>query len=182
MYWLPTESYLQHYGILGMKWGVRRYQDQNGSLTEAGKRRYYKLSQKANRQREWVNYYETKLSENQVKMHKANNALIFKPSKRKLQRLANENANLQSLRAKYDLKARKADKRLKKFNDYTNMYKDYVTARTEVQNENWERARSLGADFARTWMDASPRTTGNSRKVNKLIKRWEKEVLKEKRK
>jgi len=31
---------LEHHGILGMKWGVRRYQNKDGSLTLAGKRRY----------------------------------------------------------------------------------------------------------------------------------------------
>lgn len=30
---------LTHYGILGMKWGVRRYQNKDGSLTAAGKKR-----------------------------------------------------------------------------------------------------------------------------------------------
>ncbi len=30
---------LQHHGILGMKWGVRRFQNRDGSLTSAGKRR-----------------------------------------------------------------------------------------------------------------------------------------------
>jgi hypothetical protein len=30
---------LQHHGIIGMKWGVRRYQNADGSLTPAGKRR-----------------------------------------------------------------------------------------------------------------------------------------------
>ena len=29
---------LKHYGVKGMKWGVRRYQDDDGSLTIAGKR------------------------------------------------------------------------------------------------------------------------------------------------
>lgn len=32
-------DYMYHYGIKGMKWGVRRYQNEDGTLTNAGKRR-----------------------------------------------------------------------------------------------------------------------------------------------
>ena len=35
---------LQHHGILGMKWGVRRYENKDGTLTEEGKKRYSKNS------------------------------------------------------------------------------------------------------------------------------------------
>lgn len=31
--------YLSHHGIKGMRWGVRRYQNKDGTLTAAGKRR-----------------------------------------------------------------------------------------------------------------------------------------------
>lgn len=35
-----TGNYLAHHGILGMKWGVRRWQNKKGSLTEAGRIHY----------------------------------------------------------------------------------------------------------------------------------------------
>lgn len=38
---------LQHHGIPGMKWGIRRYQNKDGTLTNAGKKRYEKELAKA---------------------------------------------------------------------------------------------------------------------------------------
>lgn len=34
------ESELYHHGIKGQKWGVRRFQNPDGSLTKAGQKRY----------------------------------------------------------------------------------------------------------------------------------------------
>lgn len=36
------ENELMHWGVKGMRWGIRRYQNKDGSLTQAGKKRYDK--------------------------------------------------------------------------------------------------------------------------------------------
>lgn len=38
---------LYHWGIKGMKWGVRRYQNKDGTLTPAGQKRYDNMSNDA---------------------------------------------------------------------------------------------------------------------------------------
>lgn len=35
-----SNTYIYHHGIKGQKWGIRRYQNSDGSLTPAGKKRY----------------------------------------------------------------------------------------------------------------------------------------------
>ena len=49
---------LYHHGILGMKWGVRRYQNPDGSLTLEGRRRYLKdaaIQAKKERKKDYKN-------------------------------------------------------------------------------------------------------------------------------
>lgn len=42
----PNTSELYHHGIEGQRWGIRRYQNPDGSLTPAGMKRYNKMAKK----------------------------------------------------------------------------------------------------------------------------------------
>lgn len=37
-----SETILVHHGVKGQKWGIRRYQNEDGSLTAAGRKQYDK--------------------------------------------------------------------------------------------------------------------------------------------
>lgn len=62
---------IMHHGILGQKWGVRRYQNKDGSLTAAGKKRVGQLKDELNKlepkKKEESSKPKTKTSESEPK-------------------------------------------------------------------------------------------------------------------
>lgn len=56
---ITTNNYLEHHGILGQKWGIRRFQNKDGTLTAAGKRRL-------NKDAKQLGYYQSEINKNQA--------------------------------------------------------------------------------------------------------------------
>lgn len=121
------ELILAHHGIMGQKWGIRKYQNPDGTLTEAGKRRYgtvqnfnkiqnaradaeaYKIRAKA----------EAKVAKKQQKIEDKRNAKLEKAKQKEedkrnlkmakeMQKIQNKQAKKQAkLDEKYAVKAAK---------------------------------------------------------------------------
>lgn len=116
-------SELYHWGIKGMKWGVRRFQNPDGTLTAQGKQRYkdYKSDQSTRRsltrhvaadkknlkaRGEAMNEVTKNYNDAQEQMRKASSKVFI--SKKKRQELVDEaNANL--TKAGEELEKRRAD-------------------------------------------------------------------------
>lgn len=73
---------LYHWGIKGMKWGVRRYQNKDGTLTAAGRKRYYNsdgsLTIEGKAEYAKKNFLSTrkKLSESEKSVYEVNPAML----------------------------------------------------------------------------------------------------------
>lgn len=90
-YILISEDELYHHGIKGQKWGVRRYQNEDGSLTAKGKQRY---GTKENFEREYP-------QESKKKMKKAKQEVdVYKDAAGKAQRGMEEGRQKKNKRQK----------------------------------------------------------------------------------
>ena len=95
---------LYHYGVLGMKWGVRRYRNKDGTLTSAGKKKRKEDSKETSNKRSKVSSNITKssksaLSKGNTQRSKSLKEMSDDELKAKIERLNLENRYKELMRS-----------------------------------------------------------------------------------
>lgn len=134
-------NYICHHGIKGQKWGVRRYQNENGSLTSAGKKRYSSFATK--RYEKKVQKYTQKAEKQEAKSMAAGN---YVPSK-------------------YRRKAEEAASRAKRSQEFDDKYSSELNKRSvgeravkswlvgALNYDSYIRQRAVGIDKGRAMVN-----------------------------
>lgn len=115
-------NYVQHHGIKGQKWGVRRFQNTDGSLTAEGKKRYS------------TSDYEQAIGKTKTAGKVVNEAKTLNNTAKKLNDPVVERRIRKNATEMSDIELQKRVQRLNMEDNYTRMM---------MQRENLERGRTF---------------------------------------
>lgn len=141
-YLVPSDSELYHHGVKGMKWGVRRYQNADGSLTTAGKKRAAKLNEKLDKRR----------TEARIRYNVASrSASVARTAETRRERNTAKQVGIKSMDNAYklDKKIAKLEKHMKNIGANPEQDKELVAARVQAGKDYAKRsAGARAADWA----------------------------------
>lgn len=140
---------LYHWGIKGMKWGVRRYQNPDGSLTSAGRKRYTNSDGTLNKKGQ--KYYAKEAERLKAERKKLNAQKRTSAKLAKLDEIRKGNDDILD-----QLKNNKSDSAFKK-EKVSDMSDDDLQKRVNrLRNENTYKilSKDLGYDGPKTELDA----------------------------
>lgn len=152
-----SETYLVHHGIKGQKWGVRRFQNEDGSVTPAGAERYYTGKRKYDKQIRKVEKYQNKI----MSAREKNRAKMMSKFDKKL---AKQQADLDSYKPiKNGLKDKKGRDILTK---------DDVKKATDALKEKINQTKQQQKEAAKNWDEASKTVEYGFNKYKQTIKSY----------
>lgn len=189
-YDLDSFRYISHHGILGQKWGIRRYQNKDGTLTEAGKRhlkwdfkRYSKLEDKLGsdeRDRALIKsqqYHDKKQAYGKAMTKTASNARLYDRSVKDYYIGGASSAyydTLNNIAYYYGIDS-------EQFENLSDEEKEYILARTEYFEYKDKAEKAMEAYYKTPIgrIDSLGSTVlDGANKVNNLIKRFKNEASK----
>lgn len=138
---METSSELYHYGVKGMKWGVRRYQNEDGTLTDAGVKRYSKKGYAADK-RETGSTKNYKSSSDEENRKRANKYVADK-RKEKTKGWSKDAKRVDSIKRK-SVNAM-SNKELKEVNTRKNLEKQYRDLNPSLIERGVKAAAAIGA-------------------------------------
>lgn len=162
---------LYHHGIKGQKWGIRRYQNEDGSLTEAGRKRYSKMTddQVAEDIKKQVDKRQKKMQRQYKDYHVRFNSeyTYIGPESKKAAEKYIKDRDKYSTSKKYMSYIREKgrldqewakdkisdDEYYKKYDDiYNNFVKNIYEAKYDDYNRN--TGKSKEREYAKEWLDS----------------------------
>lgn len=194
---------LSHHGILGMKWGVRRFQRKDGSLTDAGKKRRQSNSEETKEETVEERRARVLKSSNASEIYRNKDVLTTPEIKERIDRINTENTLAKMAKDTETTGMNHINDKMKKSADtignVTNLFKKVDEAYSSVANSAIGKtlSKKLGIEPPRKefninefWKNRNTRTNkeiqdvsqrlANERKIEEELKRRNKQAEKAK--